>query len=67
MSREVFLSDNQRGRSHLVLGLGSNVDTALFGLLRIQSALKKVENCELVHFSMFFCRSMSRWFAGDPK
>jgi hypothetical protein len=30
-----FLSDNQRGRNHLVLGLGGKVDAALFGLLRI--------------------------------
>jgi hypothetical protein len=49
MPREVFLSDNQRGRSRLVLGLGYTVDAALLGLLRIHYFLKRVANYELVH------------------
>jgi hypothetical protein len=70
----VFLSDNQRGRSHLVLCLGDKVNAALFGLLRILSFLKKVTNRELLHgqdareyLSMFFCGSMSRCFAVYPQ
>jgi hypothetical protein len=61
MARTVFLSDKQRGRSNLVPDLDNTVNTALFGLFRIQSILKKVANCELVHCqdarehpSMFF-------------
>jgi hypothetical protein len=49
MSRGVFHSYNQKERSHLVLGLGYNVDAKPFGLLRIQSFLKKVANRNLVH------------------
>jgi hypothetical protein len=71
MSRGVFLSDNQRRRSCLVLGLGYMVDVALFGLFLIRSILEKIANCELVHClnarkdtSIFFGDSMSRYFAG---
>jgi hypothetical protein len=74
MSRRVFLSDNQKGRTHLVLALGYQLDAALFALLRIQSVLKKVANCELMHFqdarkyhSMFFCGSMSKCVGGYPE
>jgi hypothetical protein len=49
MSRGDFLSEHQGGRSDLVRGLCHNVDAAHFGILRIQSVLKKVGNCELVH------------------
>jgi hypothetical protein len=51
--------------------LSQNVDATFFGLLRIQSFLKKIADCEPVHwqnakesFSMFFCGSMSRCFVG---
>jgi hypothetical protein len=67
MPRGVFLSDEQRAISQLVLDLGYKEDAVLFGLLRIQSFLKKIANCKLVHcqdareyLSMFFCASMSR-------
>jgi hypothetical protein len=74
MSPGVFVSDGQEGRSRLVLGLGYQVDAALFGLVPIQYFLKKVANCELVHcqnareyHSMFFCGSISRYFPGYLK
>jgi hypothetical protein len=35
-------------KRHLVLSLDYNMDAALFGLLWIQSFLKKVANCDLV-------------------
>jgi hypothetical protein len=73
-ARRVFLSDSQRGRSQLVLGLSNEVDAAFFGLLWIQSFLKRVTTCELAHCedaieypSVFFCDSMSRYFVEYPK
>jgi hypothetical protein len=48
----VLFSDNQRERSHLMLDFSDKVDKALFGLLRIQSFLKKVAECELVLVKM---------------
>jgi hypothetical protein len=74
MPRGVFLSDNQRRRSYLMLGLSYEVDAALFGLLRIQSFREKVANCKLMHCqdarecpSMLFCGSMSISFARYPE
>jgi hypothetical protein len=54
--------------------LGFKLDAELFGLLRIQSFVKKAGNCELTHCqkarenpSMCLCGSMSRCFVGYPE
>jgi hypothetical protein len=57
-----------------VVDLGYTEDAKVFGLLRIQSFLKKAANCELMHCenarestSMLLCDSTSRYFAGYPE